>query len=145
VEINKKQQEIAKLRKLIQTELKKCAHGTGWMNHKQKQIDNLETDILVLTYEMNVIPLFHPRDSIYGLQSREVLVGTKIEKKYFVATKQENEEKIVKEITLSWLQESVDKNTFEYFKKYENEKGWIVLNEDGPSVFETPDDEIEEL
>ena len=115
------------------------------MKHKEKQIENLQTEIVELHYEMNVIPLFHTRDGMFGLQTRDVLVGKRVVTKIFAAVDQDDGEKIVKEVTKSWLKAALDEATFDYYKNYSNETGWIVMTDDGPSVFETNEDDLEEL
>jgi hypothetical protein len=141
-EIDKMEKEYKAIQKLIRAERRRPQHSSGWLQHKQKQLKVLENDILIKRFEMNVIPLFHPRDSIFGLQSRDTLVGEKLVKSYFVAAKQDNGEKIVKEVTLDWLKTAIHPLVYNYFIMKEDQKGWVVLTDDGPSLFDTPDDDI---
>ena len=86
-------------------------------------------------WEKKNLPIFHPRDSIYALQSREILIKNKLVKKYFAAVKQDNGTQMVKEVSYSWLVKNLEKEYIEFFQKHEEEKGWLCLGEDGPTYY----------
>jgi hypothetical protein len=112
---------------------------------KEAEITALDTEIALRKIDLEQIPLFHPRDSIYAIQSREVLVGTEIVTKYIVAVKQDNDERLTKEVTLEWLQEALEHEVFDYFIKHEQEKGWVVLTQGSPALVDMDDDDLEGL
>ena len=122
LEIKEKLKQVLAINKAISKETKKKKPNVLFLKRKHYEINVLNTEITLLRYEMHDIPLFHPRDSICGLQSIEVLVGRKVVKKYFVCVEQDNKERIVKEVTLNWLQLALEPPIFEYFLRYKNEK-----------------------
>jgi hypothetical protein len=144
-EIEEKDQEVQQLVSLVKKELNKKNKNWGLIKKKEAEINVIETEIALLKIDLEYIPLFHPRDSIYAIQSRDILVGSKVEKKYIVAVQQENGERLTKEVTLEWLQEAFEPEVFEYFMKHEEEKGWVVLTNGNPALVDIDDDDLDAL
>ena len=95
-----------------------------------------------MQYDLNVIPLFHPKDRIYAIQTREALVGDNAQTKYILVVKQEDGTKVCKEVTEEWLKTAIEPEIYDHLIENKDKKGWVILVDGNPALIDVDDDDL---
>ena len=98
----------------------------------QTQLQELTSDVNLLDWQKQWVPVLLPFDAIYALRTKINRNSKKTE--YYAVVKNQDGSYKEKLVSRDWLDINVDKEFLEKFDKAENESGWVMFAEEDANM-----------
>lgn len=135
--LKEKKEEFNKVVEECETMAKKAlSDDEPAFKKKRKQYIALNAEISMLEWEINEVPIFHPRDNIYAMQIAEKEKGIQY---YNIVAQEDNGNIVCKRLTEKMVKERMQEQFFTWMEQQEKQKGWVCLTKEGPKIFDPKD------